>query len=132
MKLLALPAMLLTATIAGCGLTGPAHDAAPVPGTDAVVELTTTLNFAPEALTIPAGATVEFRNGSILAHSVEADPAHSEHPGDIALPPGAQPFRADVPAGGVYRHTFTVPGTYRYYCDPHHGLGMKGTITVTG
>ncbi len=132
MRPLALCAVLLTATLAGCGLSGPAHDSAPAPGADAVVDLTTTLQFAPEAVTIPAGGTVAFRNGSILAHSVEADPAHAEHPEDIALPAGAQPFRADVPAGGIYRHTFTVPGTYRYYCDPHHGLGMKGAITVTG
>ena len=117
--------------LAGCGLSGPANTTAPAPGTDAVVEMTTSLQFQPAALTIPAGSTVEFRNGSLLHHTVSGNPATAEFPSDVQLPPGAAPFEADLEAGAIYRHTFTTPGTYRYYCDPHHGLGMKGTITVT-
>lgn len=30
----------------------------------------------------------------------------------------------------TYKHTFSVPGTYNYQCDPHVGLGMVGTVTV--
>ncbi|MYG38388.1 MAG: plastocyanin, partial [Synechococcus sp. SB0676_bin_10] len=25
---------------------------------------------------------------------------------------------------------FNEPGTYSYYCEPHRGAGMVGTITV--
>ena len=25
---------------------------------------------------------------------------------------------------------FTKPGTYKYYCEPHQGAGMNGSITV--
>jgi plastocyanin len=32
--------------------------------------------------------------------------------------------------GAVYEETFTTPGTYPYYCDPHCSMGMKGTIVV--
>lgn len=121
----------LMLVLTACGADGPANNTPPAAGTDAVVELTTTLKFAPERLTIPAGATVEWRNSSILDHTVSGDPATAEYPADVAIPAGAAGFSADLPAGGVFRHTFNVPGTYRYYCDPHHGLGMKGEITVT-
>jgi plastocyanin len=31
----------------------------------------------------------------------------------------------------VWRHTLSVPGTYRYACLPHHGMfGMTGTVKV--
>ncbi|WP_368072196.1 plastocyanin/azurin family copper-binding protein [Roseobacter sp. GAI101] len=23
-----------------------------------------------------------------------------------------------------------MPGTYKYFCDPHHGAGMVGTIII--
>lgn len=26
--------------------------------------------------------------------------------------------------------TFKTAGTYSYYCEPHQGAGMKGTVTV--
>ncbi|WP_299488562.1 plastocyanin/azurin family copper-binding protein, partial [Acaryochloris sp. IP29b_bin.137] len=28
--------------------------------------------------------------------------------------------------------TDAAPGTYSYYCEPHRGAGMTGTITVQG
>ena len=35
-----------------------------------------------------------------------------------------------VPAGGVYRKTFTKPGKYQYICIPHQTFDMKGVVTV--
>lgn len=32
--------------------------------------------------------------------------------------------------GNVYMFTFTTKGTYPYFCRPHAGAGMTGTITV--
>ena len=33
-------------------------------------------------------------------------------------------------AGNVYVFPFTTKGTYPYFCRPHVGAGMTGTITV--
>jgi plastocyanin len=32
--------------------------------------------------------------------------------------------------GNTYQHTFTVPGTYRYFCQPHESNGMVGEVVV--
>ncbi|WP_241997224.1 plastocyanin/azurin family copper-binding protein [Halorubrum sp. SD626R] len=29
-----------------------------------------------------------------------------------------------------YEHTFEEPGTYEYFCIPHEGSGMVGTVRV--
>ena len=34
-------------------------------------------------------------------------------------------------ANWSFQHVFTVAGTYNYQCDPHVGMGMIGTITVS-
>jgi halocyanin-like protein len=33
-------------------------------------------------------------------------------------------------AGHTYDRTFSDPGTHRYQCNPHRGLGMKGAAFV--
>lgn len=30
----------------------------------------------------------------------------------------------------TFEHTFAVPGTYRYFCIPHEGAKMQGTVIV--
>src|SRR5688572_2103039 len=40
-------------------------------------------------------------------------------------------FASDVMGpGSVFEHTFSAPGEYPYYCDPHCGFGMVGKIVV--
>ena len=132
MRLAFLAALAAPVLVAACVATGPATQP-PAPGVDATVELTSLLRFQPDTLTVPVGATVEWRNSSIETHTVSTSPTTPEEAADTALPAGAQPFDSgDIAPGEVFRHTFTVPGTYRYFCDPHHGLGMKGTIVVAG
>jgi len=47
------------------------------------------------------------------------------------LPKGATAFDSGfIPPGGDYSYTFTVPGTYRYFCLPHEKAGMFGMIVV--
>ncbi len=116
---------LLTA----CAFGGPAY-APPQDGAAQVVEMTSTLSFYPSEVHIRAGDAVEWRNRSLFAHTVTDDPAKAGNPADSALPSGAEPFSARVAPGEVYRHTFTVPGTYRYFCEPHEGLDMLGRIVV--
>ena len=91
------------------------------------------LRFAPTPKTIKVGDTVEFRNVSAFVHTVSTRPANAAEAASVSLPKGAKAFDSgEIAAGGIYRHTFTVPGTYKYFCDPHHGVGMVGTIVVTG
>jgi plastocyanin len=116
--------------LSGCGLGGPAYTPPP-PGIDAVVDMTTGMDFAPAQLTIVQGQTVEWRNRSIMGHTVTADPRLAKNPANVALPAGAQPFNSgNIAPGQVYRRTFTVPGMYRYFCIPHEGQGMVATLHV--
>ncbi len=117
------------ALLAGCGLGGPAYQPPPA---DAAVVSMGFVNFDPEEITVPAGTTVEWRNTSPVAHTVTADPDRVRDPAHVELPAGAERFDSGrLPAGQVFRHTFTVPGTYRYVCVPHESEGMLGTVIVT-
>lgn len=115
-----------------CATTGPAVTGGAESGTDVVIDMQPILRFAPTPQTISVGDTVEFRNVSAFVHSVSTRPATPEEAASTELPAGAESFDSgDIDAGGIYRQTFTVPGTYKYFCDPHHGAGMVGTIIVT-
>ena len=89
-------------------------------------------SFDPKTVTINAGQTVRWENKAFLVwHTVTADPALAKKAQDVALPPGAQPFNSGkIKSGGSYEHTFTVPGTYRYFCQPHESKGMVGEVVV--
>jgi plastocyanin len=124
-------AAVLTVTIplSGCGLGGPAHGP-PAANAAAVVEMGFE-SFSPADVSVRAGDTVEWRNTSLITHTVTDDPKRAIAPSDAGLPPGAQPFDSgDIPAGQVYLRTFTVPGTYRYFCTRHEAEGMEGEVVV--
>ena len=94
--------------------------------------------FDPEGVSVAVGETVTFVNTSSEPHSVTA------YENDI--PEGAEYFasggatseveaRKDIAGGliaegGEFEVTFSEPGTYRYFCIPHEGAGMKGTVVV--
>jgi plastocyanin len=87
--------------------------------------------YEPEKLTIKAGQTVEWINNGALVHSVTAVPDDATNPKDVSLPSGATTFDSGfMPPGGTFDYTFTVPGTYHYFCVPHEKAGMVGTIVV--
>jgi plastocyanin len=93
----------------------------------AIIAMTDSFAFAPDAVTIHAGEAVEWKNASHFRHTVTADPKL----GGAVLPAGAVPFNsAELAPGATFRHVLTVPGTYRFFCMPHEGVGMVGTITV--
>ena len=120
------PFLLLAplAILAACATSGPAVDGRQPANVDAVVDMTPVLRFSPNQLKIKAGDTVEFRNISAFTHTVSSRAS--------AIPAGAAPFNSgQIKGGGTYRHTFTVPGTYNYFCDPHQGAGMTGVIVVS-
>jgi hypothetical protein len=37
----------------------------------------------------------------------------------------------DIAAGAVYMHTFTVPGSYRYFRTHHESEGMVGAVITS-
>jgi plastocyanin len=117
------------ATLCGCGLSGPAHGPA-APNAAAAIDMGLE-SYSPASVTIRAGQTVEWRNTSLITHTVTDDPERAKAPADAALPAGAQPFGSgDIPAGQVYLRRFPVAGTYHYFCTHHETDGMVGTIVV--
>ncbi len=88
--------------------------------------------YAPEKLSIKTGQTVEWVNDGKTVHSVTAVPDDARNPKDVQLPKGAQGFDSGfIPPGGKFSYTFTVPGTYKYFCVPHENAGMTGSVVVT-
>jgi plastocyanin len=121
-------AFALAASLAAC--SGPAYDLPPgIYGE--IVDMTTTLGFSPQTVTIKAGEAVLWRNQSLFAHTVTFDPAKADEPTDVGLPIGVAPFSSgDIPQGETFARKFTVAGTYRYICRHHQDANMTGTIIV--
>ena len=70
--------------------------------------------FKPAMLTIAAGQTVTFVNADDDAHTVTATDGSFDSKG--------------LDTDGTWRHTFSKPGTYAYFCELHPF--MKATIVV--
>jgi plastocyanin len=96
------------------------------------------LDFEPAEIKVGPGETITFSNQSSVVHTVTGE--------ESSLPEGADYFasggfaseseaveeidRGFVDPGGEYKLTLDTPGRYSYYCIPHEGVGMKGTIIV--
>jgi plastocyanin len=72
------------------------------------------LAYIPSRIDITAGTTVQWKNNDPLIHTVTATDGSF----------GSPQFGLDA----RYRHTFTTPGTYTYYCTLHPN--MKATVVV--
>jgi plastocyanin len=81
------------------------------------------LAFQPAKVTIQAGDTVKWVNNKLAPHNVVFD--SSAKNADKLSHKGLA-----FAAGESFEITFTEPGEYPYYCEPHRGAGMNGTITV--
>eukprot|EP01025_Chloroclados_australasicus_P027424 TRINITY_DN271_c0_g1_i1.p2 TRINITY_DN271_c0_g1~~TRINITY_DN271_c0_g1_i1.p2 ORF type:complete len:155 (-),score=32.34 TRINITY_DN271_c0_g1_i1:201-665(-) len=86
-----------------------------------------TLAFVPNSVTIKAGDTVTWVNNKGFPHNVVFD--EDEVPEGVNADDLSNEDYLNAPGETVVRK-LTVPGTYGYYCEPHSGAGMKGTITV--
>ena len=94
--------------------------------------------FTPESFGVEVGETVEWFNDSDEAHTVTAvedslpDGAAYFSSGDASSEEEANDGLADelIGPGETFEWTFEQPGTYRYYCIPHRGDGMEGTVIV--
>lgn len=97
----------------------------------ATVGMTNTLEFDPDTVRVEVGETVRWTNSSIIVHTVTADPDEATKDESVRLPEAAAPFDSgDLDPKATFRHTFEVPGTYRYFCIPHEGTKMYGTVIV--
>jgi plastocyanin len=87
--------------------------------------------YTPEKVSIKVGDTVQWVNDGQTVHSVSTTVANAQNPKDTSMPKGAQAFDSGfIPPGGDFSYTFTVPGTYKYFCLPHEKAGMVGVIVV--
>src|SRR6476660_8602347 len=100
--------VLTVASLAGCGLGGRAHGPAS-PNASAVVDMGFS-SFQPETVHIRGGQTVEWRNTSVITHSVTDDRRSASKSQDASIPAGATPFSSgDIHAAEVFAASFPVP-----------------------
>lgn len=75
--------------------------------------------FSPDLLHINPGDTVRF---------IATDKGHNAASDKKMLPEGAEPWKGKI--NKDVEVTFTVEGTYGYFCTPHRTLGMVGLVLV--
>lgn len=83
------------------------------------------LAYEPKTVTISAGDSVKWVMNKLGPHNVIFD----------KVPAGVDARAISHSAlasksGSSFTVTFDTPGTYSYYCTPHRGAGMVGTVTV--
>jgi plastocyanin len=106
-------------TLSACGTGGPAYHP-PLAHAAAVVDMGF-MSFRPAVITVHRGETVEWRNTSVLTHTVTQSPQRGKK----------KTFDSgDIAAGHIYMHTFNAAGTYHYFCEHHKKHGMTGTVVV--
>ncbi|QMS89091.1 plastocyanin [Nostoc edaphicum CCNP1411] len=92
------------------------------------------LAFEPKKLTIKPGDTIEWVNNKVPPHNVVFDAA--KNPAKSAdLAKSLSHKKMLMSPGQKETTTFpadATPGDYTFYCEPHRGAGMVGTITVEG
>lgn len=81
--------------------------------------------YQPQLVWIEEGGTVTWTNESGV-HNATA--YHPDNDRPLRIPEEAEPWRS--PIGEDYTHTFEEKGVYDYFCEPHEGLGMVGTVIV--
>ncbi len=125
---------LLTVTL-GSGLVAPLlASCSPQNKDDYQVNIVidqSVIQYSPDTLKIPRGATVTWLNQSYYSQSATCDPSKAGHGAAAKLPKGAQPWSSGtLYPGQRYTRKFDVPGTYVYFSLPRLGPGTMGTIIV--
>ncbi len=85
----------------------------------------------------PAGLRVQLGDTVLWFNLGDNHSTTAYHPGngkELRIPEGAEPWDSGIlgigDAGFTFEYTFTVEGTYDYYCMPHEFLGMVGRIVA--
>lgn len=127
----ALRAVSVLLVAAALVFTSTVFNAAPAYAADHQVKMGSDgglLAFEPAQITIAAGDTVTWVNNKMAPHNVIFDP--SGVPGGKAIADDLSHSQMTFSPGESYSSTFSDPGTYKYFCAPHRGAGMMGTIVV--
>lgn len=77
------------------------------------------LVFSPDEVTINAGESVHFVNNMLPPHNVVVEDHDELSHEALAMLPGED-----------FEVVFTEAGDYTYWCAPHKGAGMIGTVHV--
>ncbi|KAK9165036.1 hypothetical protein Scep_000227 [Stephania cephalantha] len=87
------------------------------------------LAFVPNNFSVASGEKIVFKNNAGFPHNIVFD--------EDAVPPGVDAGKISMSEedllnakGEVYSVTLSEKGTYTFYCSPHQGAGMVGTVTV--
>jgi len=85
------------------------------------------LVFEPNEVSIKVGDTVTWVNNKGYPHNVVFD--------EEAVPAGVNAEKISTPEqleseGQKYSVTFEKAGNYEYFCEPHRGAGMVGSVIV--
>ena len=96
------------------------------------------LKFEPKTATIEPGETVTWTNESDIDHTVTAYEDEIPDEGAYFASGGFESERTArnrvtegfIAPGENYEHTFDQPGTYGYFCIPHEGSRMVGTVRI--
>jgi plastocyanin len=81
----------------------------------------------PNKITVAKGETIEFVNNKAFPHNVVFD--EDNVPSGVNADSISHEDYLNGP-GEKVTNKFDTPGTYGYYCEPHQGAGMQGTIIV--
>ena len=119
--LVAVPAVTASVTLPGVATAFPA---VATQAGGASVETTADNKFSPVELTVAAGTKITWTMPQASYHTVT---------GGDGTPDQSSPIGRGVldAQGKTYSVTISEPGTYAYFCEPHVGQGMKGTVVVT-
>jgi plastocyanin len=78
-------------------------------------------SFNPSTIIVAEGATVTWINTSSEVHTVTSG-SQGNHDGRFDS--------GNMAPGEEFTYTFESTGTYSYFCIPHLGAGMTGTVSV--
>ena len=93
--------------------------AAPAFATDVIMGANASLVFDPSDITINAGDTIRFVNEALPPHNVIIEDFPNLSHDGLAFA-----------SGESFEITFPDSGDFNFWCDPHKGAGMTGTIHV--
>ncbi len=79
--------------------------------------------FSPKDVSVLVGDTVLWA-AIAGTHSITSGTGSSD-------PQSGALFDQDLDSGQTFAHVFNTAGVVHYYCKPHEGDGMKGTVTVS-
>ncbi len=90
--------------------------------------------FDPAGIHISVGDTVRWVQVAGYHSTTAYHPENDHH--ELRIPENAKPWDSGVliaeypNKGSSFEHTFTEPGVYDYFCEPHEMAGMVGRIVV--